>query len=405
MDNLITKLLSYIPVTGALQTIIGAAAILLLTALAAWLIRSIVFGLTRRLTRQTRTTLDDDLLKAGRRPVHFLVYLIGGVSLFDFLEMRVGEGYEAVFRWIDGAMYVLMIFVIAYLLVKIATVALSWYGSAIASKTETTVDDEFIPLLDRAVKIIVYVLAILIVLDHFQVDIKGLIAVLGVGSLAIALAAQETIANMIGGFVIMIDRPFRQGDRVRLDDGTVCVVHAIGIRSTKFWTFDNTLIIVPNAELMKSTVHNITYPFPRVRVKINVGVSYDSDMGLVERAMLEEASKHPKVLDDPGPSFFFLEFGESSLDVTLRCHVEDLADQFRTASDLRFMVLDRFREEGIEIPFPQRVITMVGGTELPAAGEPGAKKPIGRTERVQPTQRTSRPGRVRGGSVDIDDDD
>jgi len=211
MDNLISKLLSYIPVTGVLQTAIGAAAIIILTALAAWIVRAVLFGLARRLTRQTRTTLDDNLLKAGRRPVYLLVYLIGGFSLFNFLEMRVGEGYEELFVWIDGAMYVMMLFVIAYLLVKIATVALSWYGATIASKTETTVDDEFIPLLDRAVKIIIYVLTILIVLDHFKVDIKGLIAVLGVGSRAIALAAQETIANMIGGFVIMIDRPFRKG--------------------------------------------------------------------------------------------------------------------------------------------------------------------------------------------------
>jgi small-conductance mechanosensitive channel len=212
---------------------------------------------------------------------------------------------------------------------------------------------------------------------------------------------------MIGGFVIMIDRPFRQGDRVRLGDGTVCVAHTIGIRSTKFWTFDNTLIIVPNAELMKSTVHNITYPFPRVRVRVNVGVGYDSDMSLVERVMLDEAKRHPKVIDDPKPSFFFLDFGDSSLDVSLRCHVDDVGEQFRTGSDLRFQILERFRVEGIEIPFPQRVVTTVGGKALPSESTPVEEASGGTKSRPKtPSTRQQKPsGPVRGGSMDFDDGD
>ena len=164
---------------------------------------------------------------------------------------------------------------------------------------------------------------------------------------------------MIGGFVIMIDRPFRVGDRVRLDTGTTVIVDQIGVRSTKFRTFDNTLIIVPNAELMKSTVHNLTYPYPRLRVQIDVGVGYDSDMELVRKVMLDEAAKHPIVINDPPPSFFFLEFGDSSLNVSMRCWVADVSEKFCTASELREQVLNRFREESIEIPFPQRVVTMV----------------------------------------------
>ncbi len=182
---------------------------------------------------------------------------------------------------------------------------------------------------------------------------------LGVGSLAIALAAQETIANMIGGFVIMIDRPFRAGDWLRMTDGTTCKVHQIGVRSTKFLTFENTLIIVPNAELMKSTVHNVTYPYPEIRVRIDVGVSYNSDMDQVKRVMLDEAQKNPMILNDPEPFFRFLEFGDSSLNVSMFCRVPQVLDQYKAGSDLRTQILKRFRQEGIEIPFPQRVITMV----------------------------------------------
>jgi len=176
------------------------------------------------------------------------------------------------------------------------------------------------------------------------------------------LAAQDTIANMIGGFVIMIDRPFRERDRVRLPDGTLCIVDKIGIRSTKLRTYDNTLIITPNAELMKSTIHNETYPYPEVRATVEVGVGYDSDIGKVREVMLDEAHKHPKVLKEPPPDFIFLNFGDSSLDVSIRCRVATIEDRFFVSSDLREQVLNRFRLEGIEIPFPQRVVTIVEET-------------------------------------------
>jgi small-conductance mechanosensitive channel len=279
--------------------------------------------------------------------------------LFNYLEYISGGRAPSLFKSIDGIFYVLCVFVIAVMIIRMISTLLSWYATNIASRTESTLDDEFVPLADRGVKIIGYILALLIVLDHFNVDILGMVAVLGVGSLAIALAAQETIANMIGGFVIMIDRPFRVGDRVQLDTGSTVIVNQIGIRSTKFRTFENSLIIVPNAELMKSTVHNLTYPAPMLRVQIDVGVGYDSDMEQVRRVMLDEAARHQTVIDDPPPSFFFLEFGDSSLNVSMRCWVADGSEQFITASELREQVLNRFREEGIEIPFPQRVVTMI----------------------------------------------
>lgn len=139
------------------------------------------------------------------------------------------------------------------------------------------------------------------------------------------------------------------------------LVHEIGIRSTKFLTYDNTLVIVPNAELIKSTVHNITYPMPRVRVVVDVGVGYDSDINKVRKAMLDEAHKYANVMKEPEPEFYLLSFGDSSLDVSLRCHVARAEHHRKTSSELRIQILERFRSEGIEIPFPQRVVTMVKG--------------------------------------------
>ena len=357
MDQLLQK----IPVTPGVQSLIGIGIIIIVTILAAAILRLVVFSVIGRLTRKTSTTLDDHLLKATRAPLRFLVYVFGLSVLFNYITARYPEYVtEGISRVIDGIIYGLGVIVVAVLLIKVVSSILQWYGDTIAAKTETNLDNEFVPLLDRSFKIVLVILAALVVFDHFGVDIKGMLAVLGVGSLAVALAAQETLANMIGGFTIMIDRPFRVGDMVRLAEDRRVIVHEIGIRSTKFLTFDNTLVVVPNAELIKSTVHNITYPLPRVRVVIDVGVSYSSNLDRVREIMFEEADKDPLVLKEPKPLFFFLNFGESSLEVSLRCHVGQPLDHQRVSSQLRERILERFRSEGIEIPFPQRVVTIVG---------------------------------------------
>ncbi len=356
------QLLQKIPVSSGLQTLIGIGVIIIITIVVSTVLRMAVLSSIGRLTRKTSTTLDDRLLKATRSYLRLLVYVFGLSILFNFIAARYPEYVtEGLSRVIDGVIYGFGVILVAALLIKVISAFLGWYADTIAVKTETTLDNELVPLLDRTIKIVLIILAVLIVLDHFGVDIKGMVAVLGVGSLAVALAAQETLANMIGGFTLMIDRPFRVGDMVHLPDNRRVVVHEIGIRSTKFLTFDNTLVVVPNAELIKSTVHNITYPLPRVRVKIEVGVGYDSDIDKVRKIMIGVAEKHSNVLEKPPPQFLFMNFGESSLDVSLRCHVSDPIEHRRTSSELREEVLSRFRAEGVEIPFPQRVVTMVGG--------------------------------------------
>ena len=358
------ELIEQIPVSPFAQKLIGAAVILLATFIAVFIVKLILNFIIKKVTTKTKTEIDDILLKGTRRPVIILIYLFGITALFEYLEALLIEQIgEDVFKLFDGIIYAIGVLVIATIIVKVLNTFFNWYARTIASKTETKVDDEFMPLLDRAAKIIIYVLAVLIILDHFKVDIKGLIAVLGVGSLAIALAAQETIANMIGGFVIMIDRPFRNGDWIQFDDNRICQVSLIGVRSTKLLTVENTLIIVPNSELMKSTIHNVTYPFPEIKFKIEVGVGYDSDMALVKKVVLDEASKEENVLNDPAPIFRFEEFGDSSLNVVVICAVPEVTMKFDAASQLREKILNRFRLENIEIPFPQRVLTFINNPD------------------------------------------
>ncbi len=358
------ELLEKIPVEPLIQKFIGVGIIILATFISVFFVRIFIKVFIKNITTRTKTDLDDTLVAIISKPIVLLIYLFGASVLLKFIKSLLIKNIgEPVFNFFDGLIYALGVLVIASLITKIFSALVSWYSAGLAFKTETKVNDEFMPLLDRALKIIVYTLATLIVLEYYKVDVKGLIAVLGIGSLAIALAAQDTLANMIGGFVIMIDRPFRTGDWIQFEDTRICQVNQIGVRSTKLLTIENTLIIVPNSELMKSTIHNVTYPHPEIKIRIDVGVGYDSDIDVVKNVMLEEAAKQENILDNPKPLFRFEEFGDSSLNVTLICAVPEVTYKFDTASQLRVKILNRFRTENIEIPFPQRVLTFVNSPE------------------------------------------
>ncbi|HSH00198.1 MAG TPA: mechanosensitive ion channel domain-containing protein [candidate division Zixibacteria bacterium] len=353
---MIDQLLEKIGLTGTMGDIAAVVVILIVTVIAAYTARFVFAQIVSRLARHTQTDLDDRIIESTRPVIIRLVSVLGLEALSRHLAGKYTWFSGDIVALVNGVIYSLIVLILALYLMRLLRSITGWYSSAIALRTESTFDDELMPLVRRVGSTIVALVAIMVVLDHFNVDIKGLIAVLGVGSLAIALAAQETLSNMIAGFVIMVDRPFRKGDRVVLGDGSKCDVYEIGMRSTKFLTFENTLIIVPNAELIKMTINNLTYPEPRIRVKVDVGVAYGTDVDKVKRILLQIAADHPLVLEDPAPAAWFIEMADSSLNFSLVCRVKEVADQWQTSIDMREAIYKRFGAEGIEIPFPQRVV-------------------------------------------------
>jgi len=191
--------------------------------------------------------------------VYALVFL-GFVGLYVFYRLKVSvnfsEELNAELRKYIGTLAVL---VIAYLVQGVITNSLSWYGKNIAAKTETELDDKLIPIMTRTVRVLIWVLAFIVILPFYGINISALVAALGVGSLAIALAAQDTIANVIAGFLIMVDSPFKIGDRIKLPSGDIAIAAEVGLRRSKFIAEDKSRIfIVPNVDLSKSKLENFT---------------------------------------------------------------------------------------------------------------------------------------------------
>jgi small-conductance mechanosensitive channel len=205
----------------------------------------------------------------------------------------------------------------------------------------------------------------LILLDTFGISITPLLTTLGIGSLAVALALQDTLANFFAGLYLAADRPIRTGDFVRLDSGDEGFVESVGWRSTRLRTLPNNIVVIPNERVAKSIITNYNFPEPRMSLLLRVSASYDSDSRRVEHILLDVAQAAtrdvPGLLPEPAPFVRFIPgFGDSALEFTLICQIAQFVDQYSVQHELRHRILDRFRREGIEIPFPQRVLTLKG---------------------------------------------
>jgi len=188
--------------------------------------------------------------------VVFLLFL----SSYLFYRIKIISMISSQFE-VDFRKYIASGFVVgvAFIIQRVVGAILLWYRENVAVKTVTCLDDELIPLVRRTSNVFIWIVAFLVILPFFGVNISALVAALGVSSLAIALAAQDTIANIIAGFMIMIDRPFRIGDEIKLSSGDVVKVLDIGVRRSKFLSQDEAIVIIPNLELSKSKIVNYSY--------------------------------------------------------------------------------------------------------------------------------------------------
>ncbi|MDH4100681.1 MAG: mechanosensitive ion channel [Nitrospirota bacterium] len=316
----------------------------------------IVDKVVHEFTKRTATDLDDRILSVVKSPAYYLINLVGLYIAVHRLDLDIHERF---FSFVDGAIYVAGVFIAAKIVYEIINVMLEWYsGRRLTRGEDQKVGQEFIPLAEKIVKLFIIASAAIVVLSHFGYNISSLVAALGVTSLAIGMAAKETLSNMISGFILMVDRPFRIGDRVELASGKVGDVIDIGLRSTKVKDIDNNVIVIPNADMVNASVTNQSFPEAFVSEKIRVGVAYGSDVEKVKAIMLDVATAHPLVLNDPPPVVFFQEFGDSSLNFLLVVWIGSFRDRMVVRDAVNTGLYHRFAQEGIEIPFPTRTIHM-----------------------------------------------
>lgn len=190
-------------------------------------------------------------------------------------------------------------------------------------------------------------------------DLTSLAFVAGALSLGIGFGLQSIVSNFVSGLILLAERPIKAGDWI-VTSGGEGTVRKISVRSTEIETFDRATVVVPNSSLITESVVNWNHRSSMGRIKLAIGVGYDSDPGRVKEILLEIAENHQGILDIPHPIVYFMEFGASSLDFELRCYLADVGNGMSVKSDLRFAIFAALAAEGIEIPFPQSDVHIKG---------------------------------------------
>jgi len=205
----------------------------------------------------------------------------------------------------------------------------------------------------RLIHYLIMVIGAIVAFQFVGIDLGGLAVIFGLLSVGIGFGLQNVTSNFIAGLILLLERPIKVGDRVTIGD-TVGYVTAINIRSTMITSLNNISIIVPNSEFVSSRVVNWSHGDPRVRLDIAVGVSYNSDLDTVIQALQQVALENPRVLKDPKPEVLLNSFGDSSWNMELRVWLQGSEQYFRIRSETNMAIVSKFRQYGIEIPFPQR---------------------------------------------------
>ncbi len=208
---------------------------------------------------------------------------------------------------------------------------------------------------------LIMVIAVFTSLNMIGINLNSLTVFASIFGVGIGFGMQNIAANFISGIIILFERPIKVGDRVIIDD-IIGDVMEIKMRATVIRTRDNEHMIIPNSFFLEEKVINRSFGDPKIRLLLPVGVSYSSDVRLVESLLIEAAheliQKKGSLLQEPPPSVIFSDFGDSSLDFTLIVWIDNPLGEFRAKSDLRFSILEKFRQNDIEIPFPQRDVHM-----------------------------------------------
>lgn len=313
-------------------------------------LRFILIKLLRKGAEKTKTKIDDIVIDSLKKPS--ILWCVAIAIHIGISTSKIPEKYLSVSNKIIEIIIMLSItLAIANLLVR----ALKNYIEEQKLSLPTT------GLFYALLKIVIYSIGFLIILNLLNISITPIITALGVGGLAVALALKDTLENLFAGIHILIEKSIRVGDYVKLEGGQEGYVEDITWRTTRIRMLSNNLIVLPNSKLVQNIVINYNLPEKSMFISIPISVSYSSDPEKIEKILIEEvektSSKIEGILKDKKPLVRFNPgFAESSLDFTLLVYIDQYDNQYLIQSELRKRILKRFREENIEIPFPQRTV-------------------------------------------------
>lgn len=336
---------------ASIDPIMVSGTILFFSVILATIALAAIKIISNQVAKRTKTELDDKLLEATQQPV-FRLIIIGGIYLS---VMNLGLESTLVSALLN------LILSIAYLVVvltgvKALDVVVNYGLKDLANRTESTLDDQIIPIFHKTVTVVIWAFGVILILGVWGVDVGPFLAGLGIAGLAISFALQSTLSNIFAGVSLIIDKTFKVGDKIQVD-GELGTIHEITLRSTRIKTYDNEIVIVPNEMVAKGKIKNFTQPDLSIRVVVNFGVEYGSDPAKVITLIEEAISKGMQgIKSDPAPSVVFTEMGASSLNFSARAWVDNYNDAYDKKLEMTDQIHKELNKAKIGIPFPTQTI-------------------------------------------------
>ena len=352
-----------------------AIAVVLVSMLVAAFVHLAVFPLIMHLAHRTPTELDGILIQAARWPLNVGVMVLGiYLSLTLTLDLPSGvQGFIDIVAQATGALLLVILFG------RVVSRGMDWAIEEQGKRTRHTVDTRLLLMLRRVLAAMIYGLGLLLVINILGIPISPLIAGLGLGGVAVALAIQPTLSNLFAGTYVMTEGVVSPGDYIEMEGGIAGYVLEVGWRSTRLRTWSNNLVVVPNARFAETIITNYYEPDPPVNVYLTCGVSYDSDLARVEAVSMDVMNgvldTSPHGVKEYGAYFGFDNFGESNVDFWLFVQARDRLASFELRSALIHELHRRFDEEGIVINYPVRSLQFPNGASPQPDGRPGVPPP------------------------------
>ncbi|MCK5539028.1 MAG: mechanosensitive ion channel family protein [Bacteroidales bacterium] len=327
----------------ALSIIIGGA---ILGKLVYWFIGKVI----KKYTNKTKTKLDDIIIDMVEEPIAFSIILFAGWYAIGTLSFPDNWGV-----FIGHVFYILVTFNVAWLIVRLLDSIIVEYVVPLAEESKSTLDDQLLPILRKSLKAAVWVMALIIGLDNAGYNIGTLLAGVGIGGIALAMAAKDTVSNIFGGLTVFIDKPFAVKDRILIDgiDGTV---EEIGIRSTRIRNLAGRLVTIQNSTFTSNKIENISSE-PNRKISLTLGLTYDTDESGMQKAMdilkkiaTDNQSTEEKVLVG------FTGFGDFSMNITFIYYVRSGESVLGVQTEINSEVLKQFNAAKLEFAFPTQTI-------------------------------------------------
>ncbi|HOK01591.1 MAG TPA: mechanosensitive ion channel family protein [Spirochaetota bacterium] len=307
----------------------------------------VVISIFSRVTARTKTELDDEIIELLQSPLKYIIILIGFRIALYVSDIK-SESIVVVSEIINS----LIMLIVAYILSGVSNVLLKYWGGKVDNPR---IKHDLVPLFSRSIRVVIFSVVFIIILSRFNIDIAPFVTSLGIAGFAIGFAVKDTLSNIIGGVILILDNAFVVGDKVTIDGDTGFITE-VGLRNTKILTFDNEIIVIPNGELMNKKFKNFVQPDPRIRVIVKFSVAYGSNVDKVREVVVSAISAIEGILDEPAPVAEFVEMGDFSLNFVAKFWIPDFSKQHDKKLEATDIIYKALNAHGIEIPFPTNTI-------------------------------------------------